>query len=517
MSTKIMVISDNVVEQTSIKRALSSYDLLFAESNEEVLNLLRENSDIKLAIVDIESTHICSFTLLNNLIQLYNLHAIILANNDDVIEIKMGLELGAASYILKPFSVTSLRTIVDLQLEAIKRNNEKFNEPRIAFDQIFEDAPIGIAITFGKCPFVEGNHKFYRVNKRFEQITGRKKTELKDLSWKAIVTPEDFKAEADECTRIKPRSCSLEVRIIKPDGNFSWVNMFIIPISGASKSSASHICFVYDITSEKMTEYNLQESERSKEVLLTHLPGLAFRCHPDEQWTMQFVSNGSYNLTGYYPESFINNRDLAYIDLIAPEYRELIKKERKRALANNEPFKYEYEIITAKGQRKWVIEMGQGICNDYGEIVALEGIILDISDRKKVENSLRYYFEHDRWTDLENRNVLERVLYDDFMQEVDIKRAVVGINLGAIYLLTMSYGFYYTQEYMRTIAESLQTLCSENKTLYNTYENRFVFYIKDYKDKEELAVFCEKLKATLKSLLGTERIGGGIGVVEIRQ
>ena len=35
-----------------------------------------------------------------------------------------------------------------------------------------------------------------------------------------------------------------------------------------------------------------------------------------------------------------------------------------------------------------------------------------------------------------------------------------------------------------------------------------------YKDKDEIALFCEKIKSTLDSVLGVERIGG-IGVVEI--
>jgi hypothetical protein len=39
-------------------------------------------------------------------------------------------------------------------------------------------------------------------------------------------------------------------------------------------------------------EHALQESERSKSVLLSHLPGMAYRCLFDRDWTMQFVSAG---------------------------------------------------------------------------------------------------------------------------------------------------------------------------------------------------------------------------------
>ena len=82
------------------------------------------------------------------------------------------------------------------------------------------------------------------------------------------------------------------------------------------------------------------------------------------------------------------NRDLSFNEIISPEYREALWNEWKRVLAARQPFKYEYEIITATGEKKWVLEMGQGIYNDDGEVEALEGIILDISDRKAIEDAL---------------------------------------------------------------------------------------------------------------------------------
>ena len=114
-------------------------------------------------------------------------------------------------------------------------------------------------------------------------------------------------------------------------------------------------------------ERALNESERSKSVLLANLPGLAYRCNNDEEWTMQYVSQGCLKLTGYPPESLLHNRDLSYNDIISPEYRERLREEGKRILAARLPFKYEYEIITATGEKKWVLEMGQGIYNDDGE------------------------------------------------------------------------------------------------------------------------------------------------------
>ena len=99
---------------------------------------------------------------------------------------------------------------------------------------------------------------------------------------------------------------------------------------------------------------------------------------------MQFVSAGCFELTGYPSESLLHNRDISYNGIIAYEYRDHLWKEWERVLADRSLFKYEYEIITAGGERKWVLERGQGVYNQQGEVEALEGIILDISDRKEM-------------------------------------------------------------------------------------------------------------------------------------
>lgn len=142
-------------------------------------------------------------------------------------------------------------------------------------------------------------------------------------------------------------------------------------------------------------------------------------------------------------------------------------------------------------------------------------LVQDISDRKANENNLKYNNEHDLWTGLYNRRYLENLLTQDAKMESTQRRAVVGINLSAVYRLSLTYGFHYSQEVIRKSVEALSLLCNERYQLFNTYENRFVFYIKEYQDKNELAGFCKRVVATLKPVLAADRIGGGIGIVEI--
>lgn len=315
----------------------------------------------------------------------------------------------------------------------------------------------------------------------------------------------------------KNRSRTIEVEHYKADGTVIWLELNVSFIRDDNGNAVGFQGSSRDITQRKVAEDALIESERSKSVLLSNLPGMAYRCNYDRNWTMHFVSDGCYELTGYTSDSLLNNRDLSFNDLIAPEYREALWSKWEKILSKGQPLKFEYEITTATGERKWVLEMGQVIYNDEGEVEALEGIILDISDRKEMENHLRYINEHNKWTSLYNRDYLEALLINDLKKKDGLKRAVISINLSTVQLLTANYGFHYTQNLIKQAAKTLSQYCSDTRLLFQTYENRFVFYLIDYKDKNELVDFCDVIAEALEALFVTERIGGGIGIFEIEQ
>lgn len=134
----------------------------------------------------------------------------------------------------------------------------------------------------------------------------------------------------------------------------------------------------------------LQESERKLSTLMANLPGMAYRCRNDRDWTMEFVSNGCRTLTGYSPEELIGSREIAYGEIIHLEDRKGIWEQIQSNLDGNVPFQIEYRIITASGEERWVWELGRGVLAANGELLALEGFITDITDRKQKEQDLLF-------------------------------------------------------------------------------------------------------------------------------
>ncbi len=146
---------------------------------------------------------------------------------------------------------------------------------------------------------------------------------------------------------------------------------------------------VRDITELKQAEEALREGQRILSTLMSNLPGMAYRCRNDQNWTMEFASEGCLELTGYSPADIIGNEQLSYADLIHPDDRQMVWEAVQAALARHEPFQLNYRIKTADNSERWVWEQGRGIFSSTGEFLFLEGFITDITERKRADEALR--------------------------------------------------------------------------------------------------------------------------------
>lgn len=143
-----------------------------------------------------------------------------------------------------------------------------------------------------------------------------------------------------------------------------------------------------DVTGRYRASEALVASERKLATLMSNLPGMAYRCRADRRWTMEFVSEGARRVTGYAPDDLIENRQIAYADLIHPGDRERVWKEVTAGLAGEKAFQMTYRLITASGEEKWVWEQGRGVPGTGNDVAALEGYITDITDRVRAEAAL---------------------------------------------------------------------------------------------------------------------------------
>jgi len=216
-----------------------------------------------------------------------------------------------------------------------------------------------------------------------------------------------------------------------------------------------------DIENRIEIERALFESERTKSVLLYHLPGMAYRCLYDENWTMLFVSQGCHVLTGYPPESLLHNKELSFEDIICLEYRQILRILWKQAVALKTSFKSEYEILTASGERKWVLELGQAIYDENDEVEALEGLIIDIHDQKLRELQIKYMHDHDFLTGLYNRQYFETAK-QKFDHEKWLPLSIIIIDINGVRIINDAFGHTAGDQLIAETAKIIKNCCRDN-------------------------------------------------------
>ncbi|MDQ3134525.1 MAG: PAS domain S-box protein, partial [Acidobacteriota bacterium] len=154
------------------------------------------------------------------------------------------------------------------------------------------------------------------------------------------------------------------------------------------------------------------EAQRTLLTLMGNLPGMAYCCHNDADWTMLFVSDGCLELTGYAPADLNGNQKVSYASLIHSDDRQKRRDEVHFALGAKKRFRLVYRLKTVAQVEKWVWEQGHGIFSPDGELLAIEGFVTDITDRVQAEEALRA-------AELKYRSIFEQAVHGIYRSTPD--------------------------------------------------------------------------------------------------
>lgn len=131
----------------------------------------------------------------------------------------------------------------------------------------------------------------------------------------------------------------------------------------------------------------LAERERFLSNIVANMPGMVYRCRNDRDWTMLFVSDGCHGLLGRSPEELTSGA-VTFNGLIHPDERQKVWDKVQSDYRAGDSFELEYRLRHADGSWRWVQDRARAIRSESGDVVMLEGLILDIDARKQAEQQL---------------------------------------------------------------------------------------------------------------------------------
>ena len=176
-----------------------------------------------------------------------------------------------------------------------------------------------------------------------------------------------------------------EHQVLNPKGELCWQHWINHALYDPSGRLTEYQSVGWDITKRKNAELALRE-ERS---IFIGGPTVVVKWRAGEDWPIEYISPNVETQFGYKAEDFIAGR-VSYPNLIHPDDLAKVSSDQNSNNQNDsEYFEQEYRLRHADGVYRWVYDFTVVSRDGSGRIAAFLGYILDISDRKQIEEELR--------------------------------------------------------------------------------------------------------------------------------
>ncbi|OIO31672.1 MAG: hypothetical protein COS28_02985 [Nitrospirae bacterium CG02_land_8_20_14_3_00_44_33] len=138
------------------------------------------------------------------------------------------------------------------------------------------------------------------------------------------------------------------------------------------------------ITERKQTEDALRRSEEKFLSMLSNIHGMIYRGNSD--WTVEVISN-SEQICGYTAQEF-QSQKINWLHIIHSDDRNRILSAAAKLMKGPVSLQQEYRITDKKGGLRYVLDSKKSFFTEGGEFLGVDGIVFDITERKKTEMAL---------------------------------------------------------------------------------------------------------------------------------
>ena len=327
--------------------------------------------------------------------------------------------------------------------------------------------------------------RLIHANRAWERLTGRRLADSRGRSLAVPCHPEDREALEQGMGRITRGDVdrfSMEVRFVHLAGNV---------LRGTLRANA---CFdaggdlhgIAGTISEldrRRREDEGQASRRYVNTLLANVPGMIYRGLNDRDWTMEFVSDGCIDLTGYEPWEIIGNQRVAFGSLIHPEDREFVWSQVQAAVEARRTYQIAYRLVHASGRTLRVWEQGRGMFSAQGELLSVEGFITDLDIRSSTEERTRNRIWFDARTGMASRSVFTQVLVWTLHQSRirNLRFAVLWVDVNVPSLQDIAFSSEPAENLLDTVARRFRSVNRPGTLVTYMEDWRFAVLLSDFR------------------------------------
>lgn len=295
------------------------------------------------------------------------------------------------------------KKVDELKSEITKRKQSEkaISESEDRFRRIFEDSPIGMAVS-------NTSYRFVRANPSFCKMLGYTEKEILSLSFKEITHPNYLTHDIENIRKLASGKISIyktEKRYVKKNGEILWGHLTLSKILDEKGNLACYLVMLLNLTERKQAEDLLREREEFIRSIV----------ETSREWIWAIDKDGNHmfnnpaieNILGYKPDELTGKSS---IHMIHEEDRKFVESQLPKWIAGKKG--WENLILRWKhkdGSWRWLESNSVPIINADGELTGFRGVDRDITERRLAEETI-----------LKERTLL-RTLIDNLPNAVFVK------------------------------------------------------------------------------------------------
>ncbi|HEU4526882.1 MAG TPA: EAL domain-containing protein [Actinomycetota bacterium] len=309
------------------------------------------------------------------------------------------------------------------------------------------------------------------ANRRVEELSGFGRRELLDRTVDALVAADRPIGEGTVGGRIEG-SCH------RSAGEDVPVEIHLGAVQGVAGRYL--IVTLRDVSDLRRGEAARFEAEAKYASLVEGIPAITYIDPIDENQSSIYVSSQVTDLLGITREEWLTD-PYCWRRHVHPEDEQRAWDEYVEACRNEESLTHEYRMVHADGRVLWVSEQAFIIRNERGEPWLIQGVIFDITERKRAEEQVAFLAYHDKLTGLPNRALFEEMLELALARarRHDLGVGVLFLDLDNFKLVNDSMGHHAGDELLIQLAERLRGCTRETDLVARQGGDEFLLLLSD--------------------------------------
>lgn len=266
---------------------------------------------------------------------------------------------------------------------------------------------------------------------------------------------------------------------------------------------------------------HVAETDSRLKVLVEHVPAAVYvdMADPDvsDGGRLAYMSPQISGILGYRPEDLVGDPEL-WPSRIHPDDRDAAIKAYEEHWRSGRPLQAEYRMLARDGTEVWVRDEAFAMPDDASGRQTSQGLLVDITDRKRLESKLIHDALHDPLTGLANR-----VLLRDHLERALARRerspgtvALLFVDLDDFKRVNDSYGHAAGDEILVRVSERLAGAVRAEDVVGRQSGDEFAVLLGRVGDIDEAVTVAERILTELRRpiQLGARSlvVGGSIGI-----